>query len=89
MTTRNELAAIRDAQRKPILTLDFWIDAGERAAVTFAEVGLGFLVVGAGFASVDWLDAASVAGVAALASVLKSVVATRIGTGSASLAPRV
>ena len=54
-------------------------DAFERAARTFAQGVLGFLVVDAGFADIDWANAASVSGVAALASLLMSVVATQVG----------
>lgn len=61
-------------------TVEFWRSAGERALRTFAQVLLSMLVVGeSGFLSVDWVQAGSVAGVAALASVLTSIVATGVG----------
>lgn len=68
-------------------TIDFWKDAGERAIKTFAQVFVGFLVVGTtGVLDVDWTQAASVSAVAALASVLTSVASTKVGTkGTASL----
>lgn len=61
-------------------TVEFWRSSGERALRTFAQVLLSMLVVGeSGFMSVDWVQAGSVAGVAALASVLTSIVATGVG----------
>ena len=65
----------------------FWKSAGERAARTFAQVLLSMLVVGeTGFLDVDWVQALSVSGLAALASVLMSIVATGVGDeGTASL----
>ena len=68
-------------------SVEFWKTAGERAARTFAQVLLSLIVVGeTGFMDVDWVQAGSVAGLAALASVLMSVVATGVGDkGTASL----
>ena len=68
-------------------SVEFWKSAGERALRTFAQVLLSLIVVGeTGFMDVDWVQAGSVAGLAALASVLMSVVATGVGDkGSASL----
>ena len=61
-------------------TVEFWKSAGERALRTFAQVLLSMIVVGeTGFLDVDWVQAGSVAGLAALASVLMSVVATGVG----------
>lgn len=61
-------------------TVEFWKSAGERAVRTFAQVLLSMIVVGeTGFMDVDWGQAGSVAGLAALASVLMSVVATGVG----------
>ena len=61
-------------------SVEFWKSAGERALRTFAQVLLSMIVVGeTGFLDVDWVQAGSVAGLAALASVLMSVVATGIG----------
>lgn len=67
-------------------TKTFLKDLAERAIVTFAEVLLGFLGAGLGFGDIDWGFAFSVAGVATLASILKSVTARRVGdTDTASL----
>jgi len=70
-----------------VWSVEFWKSAGERALRTFAQVLLSLIVVGeTGFMDVDWVQAGSVAGLAALASVLMSVVATGVGDkGSASL----
>jgi len=70
-----------------VWSVEFWKSAGERALRTFAQVLLSMIVVGeTGFMDVDWVQAGSVAGLAALASVLMSVVATGVGDkGSASL----
>lgn len=60
--------------------VDFWKQAGERAVRTFAQVLLSMIVVGeTGFLNVDWVQALSVSGLAALASVLMSVSATGFG----------
>jgi hypothetical protein len=68
-------------------SVEFWKSAGERALRTFAQVLLSMIVVGeTGFLDVDWLQAGSVAGLAAFASVLMSVVATGVGDkGTSSL----
>jgi len=70
-----------------VWSVEFWKSAGERALRTLAQVLLSMIVVGeTGFMDVDWVQAGSVAGLAALASVLMSVVATGVGDkGSASL----
>lgn len=70
-----------------MFTLTFWKDAGERAFATAAEVVLGFLVIGStSIADVDWAHIGSVAAVAAGASVLKAIIASRVGdSNSASL----
>ena len=61
-------------------TKEFWIQAAERAIKTFAQVMLGFLVVGqSGVLSVDWANTLSVSAVAAFASVLMSLVGEGIG----------
>ena len=68
-------------------TKSFWKDAAERAIKTFAQVAATFLVLGTtGVADVDWIQVASVSGVAALISVLTSVASEGIGAkGTASL----
>lgn len=61
-------------------TVELWKTAGERAIRTFAQVLLSVIVVGeTGFMDVDWQQSLSVAGLAAVASVLMSVVATGVG----------
>ena len=58
----------------------FWKTAAERALRTLAQVLLSLIVVGeTGFMDVDWIQALSVAGLAAVASILMSIVATGIG----------
>ena len=65
----------------------FWKSTAERSIRTAAQVLLGFLVIGeTGFLDVDWEQALSVTGVAVIASILTSVVATGVGDkGTASL----
>jgi hypothetical protein len=58
----------------------FWKSTVERSIRTAAQVLLGFLVVGeTGILDVDWEQALSVTGVAVIASILTSVVATGVG----------
>lgn len=52
----------------------FAVSAGKRALWTFAETALGMITVGQAFTEINWLHIISVAGVAAIASFLKSVV---------------
>lgn len=52
----------------------FAVNAGKRALWTFAETALGMITVGQAFTEVNWLHIISVAGVAAIASFLKSIV---------------
>lgn len=58
----------------------FWVDALERAVRTFAQSLLA-LAVGAGtdLVHTNWLAFLSVAGMAAVASLLTSIVATGVG----------
>ncbi len=67
----------------------FWRDAAERAVRTAAQAALGVLGVdGLGLLDVEWTGTASVAGLAALVSVLTSVVASNRGDDqSASFVP--
>jgi hypothetical protein len=61
-------------------TASFWKQSAERALKTFAQVMITFLVVGeTGFLDVDWVQAASVSGVAAVASVLTSLASSPFG----------
>lgn len=58
-----------------MFTIDFWKAAGERALWTFAQSALATIGVGAaGFGEVDWIAVASVGGVAAVVSILKSII---------------
>jgi hypothetical protein len=70
-----------------MFTATFWKSTVERSVRTAAQVLLGFLVVGeTGILDVDWEQALSVTGVAVIASILTSVVATGVGDkGTASL----
>ena len=53
---------------------DYWNYAGERAIKTFSQVALATIGVGAlGIASVDWVNVLSVAALAAVMSLLTSV----------------
>lgn len=54
-------------------TKNFWLGVTERAVKTFAQALLAGLVVGQTLAATDWATLASVATVAALASVLTSL----------------
>lgn len=52
----------------------FAISAGKRALWTFAETAVGMITVGQAFTEINWAHIISVAGVAAIASFLKSIV---------------
>lgn len=52
----------------------FAVSAGKRALWTFAETALGMITVGQAFTEINWLHIISVAGVASIASLLKSIV---------------
>lgn len=67
-------------------TLVFWLAAAERAVKTAAQSGLALIGTGAaGFTDLDWQQIASVSLLAAIASVLTSLVtgAATDGTPSA------
>lgn len=51
----------------------FAIFAAKRAAYTFAETAIAMITVGQAFTEIDWLHVVSVSGVAAVVSVLKSI----------------
>lgn len=65
----------------------FAIDAGERAAKTFAQTLLAQIAIdGAGFGDFDWLRLLSISGVASVVSILTSIVSANFGeSNSASL----
>ena len=52
----------------------FALSAGKRALWTFAETAVGMITVGQAFTEVNWLHIISVAGVAAIVSLLKSII---------------
>lgn len=69
-----------------IYTPTFWKDAAERAISTAAQAAIGVLTAGSiGLVDVDWASTGSIAGLAAVVSILKSIVASGIGNGDASL----
>lgn len=52
----------------------FWLDTFDRALATVAQAGIGVLTAGVtGLLDVDWVQGASVAGLAGLVSVLTSI----------------
>ncbi len=53
---------------------DFAVKALIRAVYTFAQTALSMITVGQAFFEVNWLNILSVAGVAAIYSLLKSIV---------------
>ena len=63
-----------------MFTIKFWKDAGERAIRTAAQALLALWATDiSGVLAVDWVQAFSVAGLAAITSVLMSIVATNVG----------
>lgn len=63
-----------------MFTIKFWKDAGERAIRTAAQALLALWATDvSGVLAVDWVQAGSVAALAALTSVLMSIVATGVG----------
>ena len=52
----------------------FAVSAGKRALWTFAETAVGMITVGQVCTEVNWLHIISVAGVAAIVSLLKSII---------------
>lgn len=70
-----------------IWTGSFWLATLERAIKTFAQAAAALLVGdGTGLLSVDFVAVASVAGLAALASLLTSVASSKAGSDGPSLA---
>ena len=69
-----------------MLSKKFWLDAGERAAKTFAQTLLAMLSVATVFSDVDWQLTLSAAGLSALVSLVSSVASAGSGDkDSASL----
>ncbi|QIK62330.1 holin [Leucobacter viscericola] len=71
-------------------TKQFWLDVFERAVKTFAQAAVALLTAGAtGLLGIDWLQLFSVAGLAALVSILTSVGSDYVGDrGTPSLVTR-
>lgn len=63
----------REVENIMLTTWKFWKCALIRAIKTFAQTAAGMLAVGLAFADVDWLKLFSVAGVAAVLSILTSL----------------
>ena len=62
-----------------MFTIKFWKDAGERAIRTAAQALLALWATDiSGVLAVDWVKAGSVAALAALTSILMSIVATGV-----------
>lgn len=68
----------------------FWVATAERAVKTAAQAAAAMLVAaGTGLLDTDWVAAASVAGMAAVLSVLTSVGSAGVGVPGPSLAGEV
>lgn len=68
-----------------MFTVKFWKDASERAIRTAAQALLALWATDvSGVLQVDWLQAGSVAALAALTSALMSIVATNVGDGESA-----
>lgn len=69
-----------------MFTAAFWLAAGERAVKTFAQTLVVLFAAGTTVLTLDWVQALSLAGTAALVSVLTSLVSLKFGPeGSPSL----
>ena len=55
------------------MTIKWWKAAGIRAVKTFAQTALSMLTVGQAFIDINWMNVLSVAGVAAVYSLLTSI----------------
>jgi len=73
-----------------LITRAFWTAAFERAIKTLAQTAVALVsVAGLGFLDIDWAQVASVAGLAAVVSILTSIASDRIGPVGPSLANEV
>lgn len=71
--------------RQGITSGAFWLDLLERSVSTAAGAALAYIVTFGGIAEVDLAQLGSVVGLATAVSVLKALVASYVGDGSASL----
>lgn len=62
-----------------MFTKTFWKDTAERAVKTFAQSFVASLAVATGLLNVDWVNALSIAGLAAVISVGTSVSGIKAG----------
>ena len=62
-----------DIKMNNVFTKEWWKAAGIRAVRTFAQTCLSMLTVGQAFADVNWQSVVSIAGVAAVISILTSL----------------
>jgi len=73
-----------------IFTRAFLAAAFERAIKTFFQAGVALIsVAGLGFLDIDWVQVASVAGLAAVVSLATSIASNQIGPVGPSLANEV
>ena len=56
-----------------VMNVVWWEKAGIRAVKTFAQTALSMLTIGQAFIDVNWINVLSVAGVAAVYSLLTSI----------------
>ena len=56
-----------------VMNVVWWEKAGIRAVKTFAQTALSTLTVGQAFIDINWINVLSVAGVAAVYSLLTSI----------------
>ncbi|EOM77894.1 Holin [Rhodococcus rhodnii] len=69
---------------------NYFFDLSERAVKTAAQAAIGVLGAGAvGVLDVDWANVGSVAGLAAVVSILTSVASSGFGRGTPSLVDNV
>jgi hypothetical protein len=69
-----------------MFTLAFWKAAGERAVKTFAQTLLAALLAAHTLTDAPWVPALSAAGLAAVLSVLTSLISSKVGDAGPSLA---
>lgn len=80
MNVYTDTARTRAGMERDMFTRKFWKQAAERAVKTFAQGLLAVLAAGAtGIMDTDWGNTLSVAGLAAVLSLLTSVVTSAVG----------